>query len=865
MKKRFIIMLLVMLVECCTIMAVPAHPKPVKVQQPDGSQLTLQLHGDEWLHYHTTADGYSVVKNDHGYYVYATLEGGRLLPTQQIAHDQGLRNAAEQTYLSGVQKYQVPDMLPAAAESKQLVEQRRQEIVAKRAAKGRRAAQYDYKNFRGLVLLVQFKDRPFLYEDYPAMMDEMLNGEGYDGYYDAQDVKQEYTGSVRDYFSDNSGGRFQPQFDVFGPVTIDFSQYDANKTDNAWKLTKAAVDAVDNVIDFSNYDRDGDGIVDMIYFVFAGNGSNYNGNDSRLFWPHRSVMTYRDGSNWKYVVKDNVVLYDYASSVELYGWTSEPSTVTIDGIGTICHEFSHVLGLPDFYDADYAQSDGESNHPGLWSVMAGGSYENKSRTPVGYSLYERCHVGFADEPTVINEAGQYTLQPLYSSQTGWRINSPTDNEFFLFENRQREAFKWDYYLPGSGMLVHRVDLTNGQVWNRNTVNNNPNRNYYEVLRAGGSHKDGSGKYYDSAADVFPGSNKVTELGNGTEPAALVTWDGLPAQWNLSNIAMKNGIITFTVYDGYVLESLSLPESATVGVNAGLKLQLTIVPNISTFKLVWSSDDTSVATVDQQGNVTGVGLGTCTVTVTGENGVSASCKLTVIEINGCTIAELKSVEAGQEVVLNLANAEVLYGYHSRLYVRDATGAISLNNLGISAQANDRLNGTVNVKLGMTNNVPEAMKTDNTDAAGVSVSAGDAVVPREVSLDNLTADLYSELVLIPSVQLKKISGLCYAVSGDRQVRINNTKFGSGIASLPGDYDGKYYDVTGIFGTALRSGVVVDEMGLTAKLKEVSDPTGIETVKANALFNADAPVYNMAGQRVDANFKGLVIKGGKKVVIK
>ena len=97
-------MLLVMLVECCTIMAVPAHPKPVKVQQPDGSQLTLQLHGDEWLHYHTTADGYSVVKNDHGYYVYATLEGGRLLPTQQIAHDQGLRNAAEQTYLSGVHK-----------------------------------------------------------------------------------------------------------------------------------------------------------------------------------------------------------------------------------------------------------------------------------------------------------------------------------------------------------------------------------------------------------------------------------------------------------------------------------------------------------------------------------------------------------------------------------------------------------------------------------------------------------------------------------------------------------------------------------------------------------------------------------------
>ena len=233
------------------------------------------------------------------------------------------------------------------------------------------------------------------------------------------------------------------------------------------------------------------------------------------------------------------------------------------------------------------------------------------------------------------------------------------------------------------------------------------------------------------------------------------------------------------------------------------------------------------------------------------------------MNGCTIAELKSSEVGEEVLLKLANAEVLYAYHSRVYVRDATGAISLNNLGISAQANDRLNGTISVKLGVTNNVPEAMKTDDTNAADVSVSSGDVVVPREVAFDNLSADLYSELVLVAAVQLKKISGLCYAVSGNRQVRINNTKFGSGIATLPSDYDGKYYDVTGIFGTITRSGSIMDEIGLTAKLTEVAAPTGI-TITRQTPALSDAPAYNMAGQRVNNNYKGLVIRNGRKLIV-
>jgi hypothetical protein len=219
----------------------------------------------------------------------------------------------------------------------------------------------------------------------------------------------------------------------------------------------------------------------------------------------------------------------------------------MDGIGTICHEFSHVLGLPDFYDTDYEKSGGESNHPGVWSLMSYGCYENDARTPVGYSLFERYSVHFCDVPEKITEEGRYTLEPLYSSFTGYRIDSPVDDEFFLFEFRQKNDFKWDEYLPGSGMLVHRVEKPGMNFWNgNNKLNVNPAHNYYEVVRADGAHKDKDGKYVSTNADVFPGSKNVRSLDVFTSPAHLKSWSGEQTELGLKNITMQDGVITFDV-------------------------------------------------------------------------------------------------------------------------------------------------------------------------------------------------------------------------------------------------------------------------------------------------------------------------------
>ena len=475
MKK--ILLLSITLFCAVTMMAAPAHPGKIKVQQPDGSYVTICLRGDEWLHFNTTEDGYSVVKDQRGYYVYAEQKDGMLQATTRVAHDVAERSASEQSFLANVRKYQRPQMDAAVAAMKNRVEA----IGAQRRAQGR-AAQYDYSKFKGLVVLVQFKDKEFSRPDYKDILNDMVNKKDYSGY-----EGQKLTGSVRDYFSDNSGGKFQPEFDVVGPYTVDFSQYDCNvKKGKSLEVLLAALDSADVDVNFKDYDGDGDNKVDLVFFVIAGNGANYTGNDDNLWWPHRSVIHNPNSNNYR-IIKDGVQLWDYASSIELAGWVSNPEAVYIDGIGTICHEFSHVLGLPDFYDANY-EEDGQSITPGVWSVMDQGCYLNKGYTPVGYSLYERYSVGFTDEPKKIEAEGAYTLNPLHTSFTGLRINSPMQNEFFLLENRQKGLFKWDAYLPASGMLVFRVDLSNQNVWRNNTVNANSDRNYYELIRAGGAEK-----------------------------------------------------------------------------------------------------------------------------------------------------------------------------------------------------------------------------------------------------------------------------------------------------------------------------------------------------------------------------------------
>ena len=359
----------------------------------------------------------------------------------------------------------------------------------------------------------------------------MVNSHDYQGFTLPFGTKIEAMGSVRDYYYDNSFHQFDPHFDILGPVDVPYACTDAHqfKCDS---IFFAALEALDPEVDFSQYDTDEDGTADMVFFLVAGHGSDVTANDRDYLWPH--MKDFEDSP-----VLDGVNFRLYACSTNMTGEEDEYriNYNNVAGIGTICHEFSHCLGLPDFYDTDADGSGGTNrNYPMTWSVMASGFRSNNGRNPAGYSLFERYALGFA-QPTLIEGEGTISIPGLEKSNMGYRMNTANEGEYFLIENRQR--IKWDKNLAGPGMLIWRVDSSNVEVWENNLVNSNPSRSYYELLRAKFSGMS------DSYNDPFPGVANVTSITNITEPS-LRTWDGKMSQYAFVNIAQADSIITFDV-------------------------------------------------------------------------------------------------------------------------------------------------------------------------------------------------------------------------------------------------------------------------------------------------------------------------------
>ena len=222
--KKFILFALCLL-SFGSIMAVPAHRGVTRIQQPDGSYVSIRLHGDEYMSFTTTDDGYTVLKASNGFYVYADRdEHGRLTPTNQVAHESATRDATENAFLTSKQKMLSPVVNPRTDSLRQAQRTQRAQRLAQN-----RAAHYDYSKFRGLILLVEFNDCPFKYDNYRDLMDEMANQENYQGNsytnVNTSQIRCECTGSIRDFYSDCSAGQFVPQFDVVGPIQIDHSMY----------------------------------------------------------------------------------------------------------------------------------------------------------------------------------------------------------------------------------------------------------------------------------------------------------------------------------------------------------------------------------------------------------------------------------------------------------------------------------------------------------------------------------------------------------------------------------------------------------------------------------------------------------------
>jgi len=394
MVKKYYLLMVAMLLGTASLWARPGYTKPLDVPQPDGTTVTLLMHGDEFLSFMTTIDGYTVIKGEDGYYRYADKQDGQLTATSVVAKNPSERQAADRAFLAARKKMLQPEMTESQRRFKESASQLYLDYNKVMAGDRRAVTIWDrinYNNFKGLVVLVEFNDRKLTMGDPQAFYQKLTSEKNY-----SDDSKTHYpvsvTGSARDYFHDNSMGIFDPTFDVIGPVTINYSctypspkkngQDDPYFMENRMiPMIRAVMNQVNASLDLTQYDLDNNNYIDIVYFIFAGYGSYVQGNNEKYIWPHANDMSsYSTYYGMKY---DGKYFGRYACSVEIQDqevYADYPGHPWLDGIGTICHEFSHVLGLADHYDADYEGSGGQSKDPGLWDVMAGGADWNYGST-----------------------------------------------------------------------------------------------------------------------------------------------------------------------------------------------------------------------------------------------------------------------------------------------------------------------------------------------------------------------------------------------------------------------------------------------------------------------------------------------------
>ena len=508
--------LFVLFVGCMLgLWAVPARRATITVEQPDDTRLELSLCGDENFHCLITTDGIPVIHQESAYY-YAQIGAEGIESSGILAHDASLRSPEEQAFVK---------KLTSTQEARA---SRMQRIVPKRNSEEEIASEVPTKGDVYIpVLLVQYTDIKFSSDDPKNVFEDRINGENYTG--------EGGCGSIREYFIDQSKGIFNPQFDIIGPITLshdmkyyggnDKQGYDLRPREMVSEACRKAY--TDKMANFTRYDNNNDGYVDIVYVIYAGYGeASYPDKLENTIWPHQ----------WEVDTLLNLggVKIDlYACNNELDGYTG----TNLDGIGTFCHEFSHCLGLPDLYDTS---SNGTAFGMSMWSLMDYGCYNNNGHTPCGYTAYEKGYLGW-ETITELNTPTDVTLKSLSEGGEAYKIvNDANPNEYYIVEYCAKKG--WNAYAPAEGMLVMHVDYQKKD-WEENTINNNPKHPRMTIIPA-----DGKLSTQTLTGDTYPGSSKKTELTATSNPAAKVYTGGYMNK-DITHITDKNNAVTFNFMQG----------------------------------------------------------------------------------------------------------------------------------------------------------------------------------------------------------------------------------------------------------------------------------------------------------------------------
>ena len=463
MKKYITIFFLLLITE--TLFCIPAKNNQWQtLTLSDGKTVRAKLVGDECLHYYIDEVGNKYTANGDHFVLLNPNDEHRLMTR---AHD-------------------------------------RTQQRMKRLKSNRRQQAYEGKK-RGLILLVNFKDVSFKQTHTLEVFKRQVNEENYQN--------GAAIGSVHDYFMAQSNGRFDLTFDVKGVYNLSHNRayyggnvkIDGQDTDQRpGEMIAEACKLAANDVNYKDYDWDGDGEVDQVYIIYPGKGEA-DGGESETIWPHEWNLWSSDYG--RKLTLGGSVINTYACGPELNG------KAELCGIGTICHEFSHCLGLPDFYDTT---SMGVADM-GTWSVMSVGCFGGNGHRPSGFTAYEKWMCGWQDPTPLLNDTTITRMKPMDSYGETFIIrNEGYSNEFYLLENRQQKG--WDADLPGSGLMITHVDYDE-DIWKHNTINTDKLHPRCTLITADGKKpSNGHKSIGGNTHNLYP-FNKVDELTETSTPAA----------------------------------------------------------------------------------------------------------------------------------------------------------------------------------------------------------------------------------------------------------------------------------------------------------------------------------------------------------
>ena len=571
MRKK---LLFGLLFAAMTAGAVKMKPGINIIKQADGTTITVRAYGDEDLSYFLASDGTLLYQEGTNFYIAGVKADGTLYSTGVLAHEPSMRTIKEISAIKAQNAKAFYNSMETQAKANKV---RREPMTPDNSLLP------SLGKHKIPVILVEFSDVEFSVENPKATFDKYLNGKELFNKETDPEMGQNYA-SVAKYFKDMSFGKFEPEFEVYGPVNLGkpLATYGAgySSEENMGLLLTDACTAVDDEVDFTQYDSNDDGNIDLIYIIYAGFSQSIAGNSTDCIHPKSGYLSLAKSF-------DGMDVKRYGVNNELNGTPADQANgPIINGIGLFCHEFSHCMGLPDLYPKSGSIAEACINqNMDYWSLMDAGEYTANGYRPTAYTAWERERLGWMEIGTLTGPSN-VELKSLDEGGAAFRIYNDKDetgHEYYIVENVQNNG--WNKKLFGNGLMVTHVDYLSSQFsLGGCKVNNTGGHPRMHVMAADGMfvpeyflgstiedsyitflkehNADLVAKYggqvfsiedykAEAAGDLFPGTSNATSLTDDSQPMKAWTYNGETMGKPITDITndTEKGIVSFKFMGG----------------------------------------------------------------------------------------------------------------------------------------------------------------------------------------------------------------------------------------------------------------------------------------------------------------------------